>query len=552
MQSKFIKCKEFFKKNYIVIILSFLATIFFCYPYLNKLDIQAHDTVFHLTRIQQLSESICNHDFFPMINFGLLGGLGYGNPIFYPQLFLYIPAIINSFGISTVMSYKIFIMIITWATFIIMYYCSNKIFQNKKTAVLSTLLYMFSLYRIVDVYTRGALGEILVFAFLPLIFYGCYEIFYKKSNKWYILPLGIFGIANSHMLSLIFVAGIIVFFMIFNIKSLKHNFKNILVSGIISLLVILSVIIPITEQRFESDYKVFTNGTSMDLSTNSLVLTQIFMNNYNYGEAKTPNSTINGQMTFGIGILLLVCPVLILFCKEKNENKKYIIQCLLLGIITIFMTTKLFPWQLFKPLFVIQIAWRLNVVITAALALVSAYALEKVLKNKIENVCIFAIIIVIVTSGYLNNIQYTDNKSEYKEYDNIGQGEYLPTSGVKFEDAYVYELENKDKIIEYEKNYNEIKFNITEKVKEINVPYTYYKGYKAYIVSDNQKIELKTKMNTENGLTIIENENELIGQVTVTYEKTIIQKISYFISYFTVICIFLYIAIKKIFIKKLT
>ena len=45
------------------------------------------------------------------------------------------------------------------------------------------------------------------------------------------------------------------------------------------------------------------------------------------------------------------------------------------------MTTKLFPWQLFKPLFVIQIAWRLNVVITAALALVSAYTLEKVLKN---------------------------------------------------------------------------------------------------------------------------------------------------------------------------
>ena len=56
--------------------------------------------------------------------------------------------------------------------FLSMYYSSILIFKKKQIAWLSALLYTFSLYRLTDIYVRGALGEILALVFFPLIISG--------------------------------------------------------------------------------------------------------------------------------------------------------------------------------------------------------------------------------------------------------------------------------------------------------------------------------------------------------------------------------------------
>lgn len=113
-----LEIKEKYYKEIIVFIIAILATLFFCYPYLNALAIEGHDFQYHITRIQQISNELANGNIPVLIHSELVNDLGYANSIFYPELFLYIPAIIHLLGISTITSYKMFILIITYIIFL--------------------------------------------------------------------------------------------------------------------------------------------------------------------------------------------------------------------------------------------------------------------------------------------------------------------------------------------------------------------------------------------------------------------------------------------------
>lgn len=534
------------KKKLIIVIIALLATVFFCYPYLNNLNIEAHDFQYHLTRIQQISNEISKFNIPVMIHSELVEGLGYANSIFYPELFLYIPAVIHLLGISLLTSYKIFIMMTTFFTFILTYKVAKEISKNIKIGIVTSLLYTFCLYRIVDVYTRAALGEVISFVFLPLIILGIYELIYQDGNKWWILPLGIFGIANCHIISFVMSIAVVLFFLIINIRKIikDKKIKKIFVAGIVSIMLVLSVFIPILEQVQNMEYRVFANGTGEELSTKSLLITQLFMNKYTYNVCRT-NAQVNDQMNFGNGILLLVLPAFILITKWKDEKeKRFIWQIFILGILAFIMTTIIFPWQYFRIFNFIQLPWRLNAIISLCFAIVGTYTFYYSIKNK-DMMYILAIIIVIVTANYLDNVSYSNQVNPKQKVMAIGQGEYLPQNLNK-EDAYVFDNNTKERY-EYVKENGKIYFDVTEEKnsKEINIPLIYYKGYKAYISNGESQEELKVEPNN-NGLLLLENESLKTGTIKVEYKMTIIQKISYIITYTTILLLTIYILYKEI------
>ena len=523
----------------IVIVIGILATIFFCYPYLNKLNIDGHDLDYHLARIQQIAVQLKEFKIPVLIHPDLADGLGYANSIFYPELFLYIPAIIHLIGIGTITTYKIFIGIITFATYIIMYKTSKTITKKTSISIIASLLYTFSLYRIVDVYTRAALGEILAFTFAPLILLGLYELIYNNEKKWWILPLGIFGIVNSHILTFGIAVIFILLFLVLNIKRIfkdKSRIKYIIISGIISILLTASVFLPIIEQATNNDYKVFSGGTSEQLSEKSLLLTQIFMNEYKDARCKD-NTQVNDQMNFGNGILLLALTLFIFIAKWENSNdKNFIWKIFISGIILLIMTSVIFPWQYFKIFNFMQLPWRLNIIITLCFSIVGAYSFYNSVSNK-DIIYILAIIIVVTTSGYLDKVTYQDEMASECDSVGIGQEEYLPVNGYNKDDIYVFDMQNKNISYDYEKKQETISFELTKEKnsKYINIPLIYYTGYKAYITNDVRE-NLDVQMN-ENGMILLKNEELKTGKVEVKYEMTAIQRISYFVSYGTLIII---------------
>ncbi len=542
-----------YRKVLIIIGVAILVSIFFCYPYLNNKMVLGHDIKFHLARIQQIARELSSGNFPVLIHSDLVDGLGYGNSLFYPEIFLYIPAVIYNMGISLVTSFKIFIIFITFITFMSMFIVTRRITKSDIISVISSILYTFSLYRIVDVYTRAAIGEVLVFIFLPIVVLGCYELFVGDKSKWWILPFGIFGVVNSHIISFAFAVGIIFFFMIINVKGIikEKRIRNIIIAGVISILVTLSVLLPILEQKSSNDYNVFVGGTSKELSERSMQLTLLFIDDYRYGYDMV-NDLINGRMNLGIGIMLLVLPLFIFVTKWKDKKqKKILIQIFILGVLALLATTKLFPWKLFRFLNIIQVPWRLNIISTMCFSIVGAYCIYNVMDQKRDSMIILSIIIVYVTSSYLGKVIYSDVTNTEMEYTSIGVGEYLPSIPIDTEEKNVFNIEDKNVTYEFEKNRNKITFETTQDKngKQINIPLIYYKGYEAQIqTSDNKKQELELSRNDENGQTKLINENELIGKITIEYKMTLIQKCSYLLTYLTVIFLIIYIMLK--FVKR--
>lgn len=553
VQEKIYKKREMF----IFIGMLFLLTLFSCAPILNPINIWAHDLSFHVNRIDGIVDGLKNGQFPAVINAKLINGMGYGTGLFYPDLFLYIPAILTIFGVQLLSAYKVFIVIITFITYLIMYYTIKKIFGSRKMAIVGSILYTLSLYRIEDVFIRAALGEILSFTFFPLIILGLYETIYGDRKKWYYITLGLFGIANSHMISFLFAVCVILLIMLLNCKKLykeKQRFWELAFCGVISIWICASAFFPMFEQMNSEEYNVSVGSTGLNLSDMSAVLTKTFENTLHTGQASDTNNKISGTMNMGIGTILLIVPLCIVFCKNTDKNKKFVYQLLVVGFLAVIMTTKLFPWGFLQEYAKnIQFPWRINMVATLALSIVSAYVIYNISEYKKE-LCILTSILFIIFSGmqlekstvYMEDWTLDDLLEELP----LGSKEYIPVN-FKYDKDVANQITSQDgkKIYDYIREKNQIKFeyNSSNKNEEgkIKMPLIFYKGYTAKIKKDDGTIKKLNVVSSDNGTVLIENIDQEYGIIIVSYQTTIIQVISRIITIIVLIGIICYIIYLK-------
>ena len=142
------------KKRYVLWGMGILFCLVFCYPLFSNTLVRGHDTYFHLARIEALKEAYIHGDFFPRLYYEQNFNFGYGTPLFYSDIFLIIPALIRLCGVPIVITYKVFLFMCTGMTFVSMYYTVKKISKNTSSAFLSAVIYLFTAYRITDVYVR--------------------------------------------------------------------------------------------------------------------------------------------------------------------------------------------------------------------------------------------------------------------------------------------------------------------------------------------------------------------------------------------------------------
>ena len=144
------------------------------------------DLMFHANRFYAIFQSI-EFGMFPFyINTHTLNEYGYAANLFYPD-FMLIPFALFIPSIGLASSYKLIIFTHTVVCGILSYFCIRKVTKDNIIAFLFSLLYTFAIYRIIDFSYRGALGEYISFTFLPIVFWGLYEIIYGDyKHKWYI------------------------------------------------------------------------------------------------------------------------------------------------------------------------------------------------------------------------------------------------------------------------------------------------------------------------------------------------------------------------------
>ena len=239
-------------------------------------------------------------------NYGSLNAL-------YRYLFLYIPACLRLCNVSLLFSYKFFIFIINFLTATSVYICAKQITKFRLSIFLAIILYVFVPWRLVNIFSRAALGEIIAQIFWPFVIVGFYNIIVQNQKKWYFLAIGISGMLQSHINSTLMALIFCIFaFLAFFYKIIKEKrIFSIFKAGIFTIFLNFWFVIPFLFYFFNAK----TNCTLEHLHT-----TQYFEGTLNLANLIKINLA-KADAILGIHFIILLAICIFVFLIE-NKNAK--------------------------------------------------------------------------------------------------------------------------------------------------------------------------------------------------------------------------------------
>lgn len=534
----FNKVQKWINENMMLFIIGICVLFFTCLPLLfsSLHGAPYQDLVYHLNRIEGLGDAIKLGQFPIRIHPTELNGYGQAEGVFYPELFLMVPAIFRSLGMSLVLSYKWFVMIVNLATIFISYFSFKNIFKSKIAGNIGMVLYSLATYRLSALYVRSAVGEYLAIIFIPLIVWGLIEVFYRDKKKWLLLPIGMTCLLQSHLITTELVAICCVIFALINYKKVLR--KDILLVLIKSVFVFIFLnlwwLIPFVDfslsgvGAFERNY-----GIEEPIVRN---ISQLFAFDYPL--------LAGNQMPFSIGFLLLVGLVLFVGISYK-DNKfrksfefKLCIYCLSFGMVSLWMSTSYFPWESLYNISLIkqfastlQFSWRLLTIASVCFTMITIVVIMKMIEyrplyRKYVVILVSIISIIFGSKIIVGNITevpvYADRhyQADINEPGYTLGGWYLPRGIDTFYVYYrpmVIQSSNENILIEnYSREGNNIKFSFNNNQKDsyFEIPLIYYDCY--YATLNGKQIDLNI---SENKLIRLDVKDSKEGYIEVKYKE---------------------------------
>jgi len=509
-----------------------------------------HDFFFHRMRFDALIEALKDGRYPIYLDYTAVNGYGYLTNVFYCDLLLLPFAFIGIYT-NTLFAYQTMLLTMTILTGIITYYSVNKIFKNSFVAFISAILYTFAYYRLLDMYTRSALGETLSFTFVPLVFLGLYYIIRGDYKKWYVIVIGFSLMIFSHVISSVLMFMTVVIILIICYKPLLKEPKRLLylcLAGVITLIIVAYYLYPMIEQTLSNMFYYETKPIAE------------FHNN-----AKGPYQIIQGLFSGviyrndiflpGIGFILIWVISIRIFLSKKSNNLKIVDIGVIIGLFFIFMSSFIFPWHIFpfNKLSFIQYPWRLYEFTTFFFAIAGAYYIFQLAttKRKVLWGGCFVLLCTVIMIGN-NGRSFTemfkginiDTKSSIHNFYLLQGAEYLPAQFPTIWYAEVRgniidseNINTETKNLSKEKGITSLDVHIN-KPDILQLPLLYYKGYCATL--NNKEIPVK-----QSRVGLVEIPVNESGNIRVVYSGTFVQKISPYITLISIIGLCLYIIINN-------
>lgn len=164
-----------------------------------------HDILCHLARIEGIREGLLSGQFPVRLSPNQLGGYGMPSEIFYPGLFLYVPALLRILGVSLMTSWKAFLVMVNVLTAIASWWAFSEYARSRRTGAIATMFYLVFLYRLVDMYVRAAVGEMLAMAFLPAALLSVWMMLRRSASYWPAVVIFETCIFQSHIITAILI-----------------------------------------------------------------------------------------------------------------------------------------------------------------------------------------------------------------------------------------------------------------------------------------------------------------------------------------------------------
>ena len=527
--------------------LAFLITLTAasCWPILNgKVYIHGDDMFFHVTRIKGLADSLAAGYFPVRDQLYWLHNYGYGVGFFYPDVFLYFPALLVILGFNLLTAYNIFIVVCSFLSMSSIWYAALRITKNRTAAAAAAVFMAFSAYRLINIYYRAAIGEVQAAIFYPLIILGLYEIFHDHTEKWPIFALGFLGIAGCHLISTAIAVVLTAIFLLIHLKTIIRSRKIIfaLLKSVLAVTAIDAFFwLPMLEQSF----------TNPGLKINQVMSGDVNFNMTNYA---FPAQNILSQFkvwdwmwqagSVYPGWTLLLVPLMgIIVWKKRNGIVKTADFLLLFSIPVLWMCTRSFPWdwKIFLPFVTrIQFAYRFLLPVTVMLSLAGCIYFSAITSKfpmilsmtVLTLFCFFSTAQPILEESAANR---TVEKSFFVMQDNRVSGEeYLPSGlhkdypGKNADTVRLTEADVPLTITAHKRQ--KLGFNFSFEVPEdsgevhFSVPLIYYTGFCGTLTAEDGTIFPAEISWDERGLVSISSQETIRGSVSVNYKKTFIQK----------------------------
>lgn len=516
------------------VLLSFLLVL----PYLHGPAYQhmpGWDGRFHISRV---AESYLNlkaghiTQINPSIMTKTFGSFGYPQNIFYP-IFVMLPEaflqliIGNAYG-----AYLVFVGLIFFLTFASMYVCTLNLSSNHYTALLSSILYGLGHFTLTINLFYRSFGGSFAFIFIPIAFYGIYQIAIADYRKWWILSLGVTGLIFSDLpdasvsLLLLLLSFLVTFTESESIQTKAKRFLRLVYAGILTIGLTAFFLFPLIQNLlFVKNIAV----TKLMLSKTAYPLINLFITDK------------LASYSLGISGLILVVCIAIYWQKFKAPYKYFSVML----IISILMASTVFPWTPFdKYLSFIQFVGRFLYFATFLAALLGTSAITELvhgMQNKKIVISLFCVIGILagtslnfnIKHSQVNNSVYETNWRDFQKSTlNNNVYDYLPSKSVGLKDKLlkhdinVMNPKKQIKQLKWSTGYNVIHYQIKAQYayEKLILPNIYYPGFATYV--NGTKVDGGyTKQNL-----ITTPIKKGINQIDVRYIKTPVQLFSIWLS----------------------
>lgn len=509
------------------------AAAFSCMPLLWGGVFDGHDMLFHLNRIEGIASGLRCGQFPVRIHASTLLGYGYAASEFYPELFLYIPAILRNMGVSLCASVRVFEAGINLLAALSCYVSAKAVFDSRRTAVGASVLYTLCVYRLVNLYTRATLGESLAMIFFPLIIWSLYEVLRRDDGKWPLLALGMTGVCMSHLLSTLFSVLFCAIAAAFSLPKLmreKHRFLAILKAAAITVLCCVWFYVPMMQYSGDG----VSTSVVLDAQENVLQPGGFFV-----AFAGDMNADIPEDFAYTIGVvpglaLLVGCALLLVrrYAQGKavmdGKDRAALALCAL-GVVALLGATNAFPWELvcslrrpFSTFFKqIQFPWRLVGVAVPMMSMAAAWGYLKDDRHASAGAAVI-VALCAACSGYtmqcmvqrtpvLDKETFTDTRISQFEYTYVG----TEKTALKPGDIRVGGAEGAYSVLEMTKHGT----NLTAVIEMdggayIEFPLLYYPGYQAAV----NGIPCKVARGTNNMLRVYGTASGQTAKVDISFK----------------------------------
>ncbi|MBQ8913984.1 MAG: hypothetical protein IJ054_08090, partial [Lachnospiraceae bacterium] len=456
------------------------------------------DAPAHLLRLEGTKDALLNKQFpvfiFPKNNNGY-GLLGY----MYPELFLYVPALLRILRVSIPLTFNLLYLFINVLTAAAAYIGSRGIFTEKRDGCIFVILYLLIPYRLENIYTRADYGETLAMAFIPLVLSGIYLTISENCHKarWkaiIYITLGMTGLINSHILSTVMVSVIAVFYAVVFIRRIINKDSMYIIGASLVFTAVLNIGYIIPFIKMYSFGLNISNQTGNTFGGKYSLIELIGIHDFSIGTAW------GGISLIGVaGLILFICNIWCERNSEKNILDLFMRVSFVLAVVLFTLVSSWVPWAqlictgpgiLIKTTGILQFAFRFMSVAAPLITLGTVYYLHKLPLNwdKKRMMVLFIIVLSyisvipgifgeIIADPYMNRLSGGASRRNLDEYWPEGASEGM------FNDTRLYWSSEDLLLSGYSKDGIRVEFDyytLSDNAEWVEPPVLYYPGYKAF------------------------------------------------------------------------